>query len=151
MVIFSPRIFSVSATFCGHEHTCCSFIQQGLAKFYRCNTQYEGKMLCIRCCRCCCCSFIQQGFAKFTGVTPSTKVKCFAFIVVVVVVGSSIQQGLAEFCRCNTQYEGKMPYILVVVIVVVLLPSQILSPEPLSSRCSPTWSCLCHMDNNPKP
>ena len=119
MVIFSPRIFSVSATFCGHEHTCCSFIQ--------------------------------QGFAKFTGVTPSTKVKCFALIVVIVVVGSSIQQGVAEFCRCNTQYEGKMPYILVVVIVVVLLPSQILSPEPLSNRCSPTWSCLCHMDNDPKP
>ena len=65
MVIFSPRIFSVSATFCGHEHTCCSFIQQGLAKFYRCNTQDEGKMLCICCCRCCCCSFIQQGLAKF--------------------------------------------------------------------------------------
>ena len=33
MVIFSPRIFPVLATFCGHEHTCCSFIQQGFAKF----------------------------------------------------------------------------------------------------------------------
>ena len=61
MVIFSPKNFSVSATFCGHEHTCCSFIQQGLAKFYRCNTQDEGKMLCICCCRCCCCTFTQPG------------------------------------------------------------------------------------------
>ena len=38
---------------------CCTFIQQGLAKFYRCNTQDEGKMLCICCC--CCCTLTQPG------------------------------------------------------------------------------------------
>ena len=46
------------------------FYQTRFCKIYRCNIQYDGKMLCTHCCRYCCCTFTQPDLITRAVVEP---------------------------------------------------------------------------------
>ena len=46
------------------------FYPTRFCKIRRCNTQYEGKMLCTHCCRYCCCTFTQPDLITRAVVEP---------------------------------------------------------------------------------